>query len=299
MGFLNNSGDIILDAVLTDTGRRLLAKGDGSFNITGFSLADDEIDYSLYKSTNAPGLEDIDIRKTPILEANTNSSTAIKYRLMTLLNTEFVYLPVIRLAKSLSTQGGDFNSNGYFVVSVNEETSDQLVTDGQDKNPGVILGHSLSSAANSLIELHQGIETDMGDPNNLSAALTDTDFSVFVDSKFVNGLPSGQGMAGEIQNVNADGIGKITFTQTGAGHVQSLSPTDKSPVIKGPPGRRIIFTVTPSINLSAGSNFYFTQLGSTQAIGATTYYTLDTNVKIVGMKTGYQITIPIRFIRKQ
>ena len=29
MGFLDNSGDIILDAVLTDTGRRNLARGDG------------------------------------------------------------------------------------------------------------------------------------------------------------------------------------------------------------------------------------------------------------------------------
>ena len=33
MGFLDNSGDIILDAVLTDVGRRRLAKGDGSFGI--------------------------------------------------------------------------------------------------------------------------------------------------------------------------------------------------------------------------------------------------------------------------
>jgi hypothetical protein len=31
MGFLDNSGDIILDVVLTDHGRMLLAKGDGSF----------------------------------------------------------------------------------------------------------------------------------------------------------------------------------------------------------------------------------------------------------------------------
>jgi hypothetical protein len=29
MAFLDNSGDIILDAVLTDTGRMRLAKGDG------------------------------------------------------------------------------------------------------------------------------------------------------------------------------------------------------------------------------------------------------------------------------
>ena len=55
MAFLDNSGDIILDAVLTDTGRARLAKGDGTFKITKFALADDEIDYSLFNSAHASG----------------------------------------------------------------------------------------------------------------------------------------------------------------------------------------------------------------------------------------------------
>ena len=46
MSFLDNSGDIILDAVLTETGRRRMAEG--NFKITKFALGDDEIDYSLY-----------------------------------------------------------------------------------------------------------------------------------------------------------------------------------------------------------------------------------------------------------
>ena len=48
MGFLDNSGDIILDAVLTDLGRERLARGDGSFKISKFALADDEINYGSY-----------------------------------------------------------------------------------------------------------------------------------------------------------------------------------------------------------------------------------------------------------
>ena len=52
MGFLDNSGDIILDAVLTDLGRNRLARGDGSFKIESFALADDEINYSLYRNSN-------------------------------------------------------------------------------------------------------------------------------------------------------------------------------------------------------------------------------------------------------
>ena len=38
MAFLDNSGDIILDAVLTDTGRMRLARGDGSFKIAKYAF---------------------------------------------------------------------------------------------------------------------------------------------------------------------------------------------------------------------------------------------------------------------
>ncbi len=45
MGFLNNTV-VTVDAILTRKGRELLAKNDGSFRITQFALADDEIDYT-------------------------------------------------------------------------------------------------------------------------------------------------------------------------------------------------------------------------------------------------------------
>ena len=65
MGFLDNSGDITLDAVLTDTGRFRLAKGDGSFKIAKYSFADDEIDYSKYNKNHASGSAyyDLDVLK--------------------------------------------------------------------------------------------------------------------------------------------------------------------------------------------------------------------------------------------
>jgi len=54
MGYLNNSV-VTVDAILTDVGRELLAKNDGSFRITQFALSDDEIDYTLYNPTNPSG----------------------------------------------------------------------------------------------------------------------------------------------------------------------------------------------------------------------------------------------------
>ena len=69
MAFLDNSGDIILDAVLTDTGRMRLAKGDGSFKIVKFALGDDEINYELYDKNNASGSAyyDLEILQTRII----------------------------------------------------------------------------------------------------------------------------------------------------------------------------------------------------------------------------------------
>jgi hypothetical protein len=40
MGYLDNS-IVTVDAILTKKGRELLARGDGSFKITQFALADD------------------------------------------------------------------------------------------------------------------------------------------------------------------------------------------------------------------------------------------------------------------
>ena len=54
MGYLNNQV-ITVDAILTNKGRELLAKGNGDFNITQFALSDDEIDYTLYNPTHPSG----------------------------------------------------------------------------------------------------------------------------------------------------------------------------------------------------------------------------------------------------
>ena len=85
MGYLNNS-IVTVDAVLTKKGRELLAKGDGSFKITQFALADDEIDYTLYNPTHPSGSEFYGeaIERTPLLEAFVDETQTMKYKLATL-----------------------------------------------------------------------------------------------------------------------------------------------------------------------------------------------------------------------
>ena len=85
MGYLNNSV-ITVDAILTTKGRELLAANDGSFRITQFALADDEIDYTLYNPTHPSGSQFYGeaIDGMPLLEAFPDESQIMKYKLATL-----------------------------------------------------------------------------------------------------------------------------------------------------------------------------------------------------------------------
>ena len=110
MGYLNNQV-ITVDAILTKKGRELLAKNDGSFRITQFALADDEIDYTLYNPNNPSGSAYYGqaIDGMPLLEAFPDESQIMKYNLTTLPRGTVV-LPVLNLNVSALTmpQGGTF-----------------------------------------------------------------------------------------------------------------------------------------------------------------------------------------------
>ena len=103
MGYLNNSV-ITVDAILTKKGRESLAKNDGSFQITQFALADDEIDYTLYNPNHPSGSayygEAID--NMPLLEAFPDEQQIMKYKLVTLPRGT-AKLPVLDLGYSAIT----------------------------------------------------------------------------------------------------------------------------------------------------------------------------------------------------
>jgi len=85
MGYLNNSV-VTVDAILTNKGRELLARGDGSFKITQFALSDDEIDYTLYNPTHPSGSAYYGqaIENMPLLEAFPETTQNLRYKLVTL-----------------------------------------------------------------------------------------------------------------------------------------------------------------------------------------------------------------------
>lgn len=97
MAYLNNSS-IIVDAILTKKGRELLARNDGSFRITQFSLSDDEVDYTLYNPTHPSGSAFYGeaIENMPVLQAFPEDTEIMKYKLITLPRGT-AKLPVIDL----------------------------------------------------------------------------------------------------------------------------------------------------------------------------------------------------------
>jgi len=106
MGLLDQTtNNIILDTVLTDTGRQFLARNDGSFSIVKFALGDDEVNYSIIsKYGRTVGKEKIE-KNTPIFEALTNQNFAQKYRLISISNPNLLRLPSLSLS-------GDSNVDG-------------------------------------------------------------------------------------------------------------------------------------------------------------------------------------------
>jgi hypothetical protein len=110
MGYLNNA-TVTVDAILTKKGRELLARGDGSFQITQFALGDDEIDYTLYNPNHPSGSAFYGeaIESMPLIEALPDDTQSLKYKLTTLPRGT-ARLPILDLGASTVAlrQGSSF-----------------------------------------------------------------------------------------------------------------------------------------------------------------------------------------------
>jgi hypothetical protein len=106
VGFLDSTtNSIILDAVLTDAGRAALARNDGSFSVHKFALGDDEVNYSVIsKFGRSVGAERIE-KLTPVFEALTNNTQALKHKLVSISNPNLLRLPSISLSGDSAVDG--------------------------------------------------------------------------------------------------------------------------------------------------------------------------------------------------
>jgi hypothetical protein len=153
MGFLDHAtNNIIIDAVLTDTGRRKLADNNGSFKIAFFSLADDEVDYSIIEQFGRTVGKEKITKNTPVFEAQTTGDIALKYRLLTLSDPTVINLPTLSLAGSTNINSG-----------------------------GTSIGFGRTSNTQQTINVKQTIQGNIRIPDGAS----DQSFTVFVPDRFL------------------------------------------------------------------------------------------------------------------
>lgn len=297
--FLDNTEDIILDAVLTDYGRQLLARGDGSFRIVKFALGDDEIDYSTWNTGAVSALKDEQILKTPVLEAFTNNAASLKNKLLTIGIENLLYLPVVKL----NTVTGSFNSqfNG-FLVSIDG-------FDGTIPNP---LTGTAASPVNGLlnykaatIQLDQGIDSpDLTPTKSLLTEipeLYENQYNITIDNRLgrIFATPDSTEPE-EIISVDDDNIATYSITQAAnSTMVTQIGTNGNGSPIAGFKGSRLNFTIRPTQTIQ--SETVLDRLGQELTLvssPSTNYKTVRTSVEVTGITTGYSVEIPILFAKK-
>jgi len=309
MAFLDNSGDIILDAVLTDTGRFRLAKGDGSFKIAKFALGDDEINYENFNKLDSRGSAyfDLDILQTPVLEAFTNNTSTMNSKLLTIPRTNLLYLPILRLndkltQTKLSDQAVATNS---FVVAVDQATADHLGGQLQEKQ-GLLSGFNLNDNQNH-IRIDQGLHTsEIPVSFTLDPDLLETNYIVQMDHR----LGTLADLNGNVVNprfIDDDNIAHYFLSQgVNSSMIQPIGASDSTDtnveaqqVINGPRGNMLQLKIASSIEL-ASSTFLFSELGGNLGTyeGKSDLKFIDTIIKVQGATTGYSIDVPVKFIKK-
>ena len=208
MGYLDNSS-IIVDAILTKKGRELLSRQDGSFRITQFALADDEIDYTLYNENHPDGSAFYGqaIENLPLIEAIPNENNTMISKLTTLPRGT-TKIPVLSLQSNNITVGRSAN----FTITPNTLNFDTTIESG----------YIFTIADRRLIQAGQTTEANVSAANPRSIPFTGTALSqTFTGQSFTGSALAGttlfgsnEALATSITIVGLDTGARSTVTLT-------------------------------------------------------------------------------------
>jgi hypothetical protein len=309
MAFLDNSGDIILDAALTDLGRKRMAQGN-AFNIMHFACADDEINYELYdfNNTNGTPYYDLQILQTPVLEAFTNNTSTMRSKLITMNRNNIQYLPILKLWQEGSY--ANYSSLNSYVVPVNRTTVLNLTNDGKGNLQTGILNGDRPGDIENAIAIDQGQDSILaGSPAlNIEDDMRESAYMIEVDDRLLKIYASGQrGFAAKWSFRDDDHI--ATYTLSGSPWIQAIKAgVEVDSSIEGPRGVRLVFKLQASKGVNSSMTL-FNQFGNTGTsvvansagnggqLAASAYKYIDTVVRITGVYTGYRLDVPVRLVR--
>lgn len=220
MGFLNHStSNIIIDAVLTEKGRSLLARNDGSFQITSFAFADDEVDYTaITKYGYVTGKDKIE-KNTPVMEAITNDRYAIKHPLLNIAGNaaddRLLYIPSISITLPANVPVNLSTHNNNITQRTSITIKSSLSDDSEAEIPAQVQDGRFEIVYNSrfLKILNQGDQEQRG------TLFNDNTGNAYVNLDSTDDLLRGsKGLTFKLQPEN---IGNEVYTEFG-------SPSDKT-----------------------------------------------------------------------
>ena len=329
MAILDNSGDIILDAVLTDEGRRRMAQG--SFQIVKFALGDDEIDYRLYNRQHPSGSAyyDLEILQTPVFESVTSQNSAINYGLLSITNPNLLYMPIIKVNQNFSLAVN--SNNNIFYLAANSETKTKLNVASALGTDGKKLLTANTTSDTQLLYLESGLDTtDLAATAQNRATylanndLLDFNLTVQVDSRFISqvmGPSAGQSFSApstsDVQTIpnsisiipgGTNSMGLINYVDYSVPGLNNLlyapvstTRTDSS-VITGPRGIATMLNFGTILNNDSSGvrPVEYTRYGKIEQNlfgNGDNYDYIDTNVNIIGNSSTIIAQIPIRLIR--
>ncbi len=322
MAFLDNSGDIILDAVLTDAGRKRMAEG--RFRIVKFAFSDEEINYGLFNGDATTGNEDLSIMQTPVLEAFTNNTSLMKTKLISINRENILFMPTLKLNTNLDDSKQHALGGTYVIIA---DTATEPTNSPGALNDGVL--HGVFSSALDVnkhhIALDQGLDTS-GDPPRtqpMPGDLIETAYLLRMDHRllYLSGFNGTSYSRKTHSFVDDDQIAAYYISTDDASvlgtgeRITRIRNSDTSAiaiaeeVFNGPIGPRLRFSLTTSESLQH-STALFDELGSagttTLELNTTSgddltsgnYKFIDTIINIVGISSGYSIDIPVRIVKK-
>ena len=328
MAFQDSAGTIILNAVLTDIGRKRMMQG--NFVVTNFGLGDDEVDYELGNSNN--GTFELDTNP-PIQEAYGGQNANIHFGLLDLPRNDVLYLPQLKVNSKIDNAVRTQSSK--YHIAINTETSLKLKSDIGNRK---YLQNN--SDTTNMIVVESGIEL----PENitivparnkinqerylLNLSLLDNYIFLYADGRLIKNLLVNNSLAyyrNDHKNnlyTNLQPLDRIVKSSIGT--VEKMYDTYSCSAVinevynrpgsngndfslsafNGPRGSVMGFNLSLNdkiVNAPASDpddRFRrFGTLNQTLFGGSNTYDYIDTNILAEGASSGKQLIIPIRIIR--
>jgi hypothetical protein len=262
MGFLDHTtNNVIIDAVLTERGRELLARNDGSFRIDSFAFGDDEVDYSnIVKYGLNIGKEKIE-KNTPIFEAQTNENSALKYNNITLSNSNLRILYIPNLQK------------------ITPATASISLT----------LNNTNNSTVFQTVEIISTLSRESGQ-TAIDSNLADTEFEIKMNGLILAVYSSG--LLDTRHVIDEDENFVRTYRVDGVPSYSSNLPNPNDFALSN--RYKLTFDIGLISNLNTKAFSQFGTLTSTTVNNVTTLNgTINTYIEIVGLSSGSRLLIPI------